>query len=851
MRLFEKRGIKGAISIFLVIITIPTFLFAAVLVDGSRLASARAMTQEAADLAAVSALAAYNVDLKEDYGLFAMEDSSKVEEIYRQSLQATLLASGFSDSQEYSDRLWEILKSSAGAGNPYQDKSFLNLYDFSIEDCTVTPAYSLAEWQVLENQMVEHAKFRGLFVMMNRLGWLKDLDAAQNEAANNKETAAVMQDKMEVDEENAAVDQALENLRTEVEKLKKLVEDIKTGQENYLEALKARMVKTRLENIETTEEVLTQETIALAALYETRKQSFKNLLSQLDEQADGVLDRAEQAREEVSSAVANLNEFKNSNSGKAGNSSVAELISEADRNIEDYNTYHKAQLEEFLQDSLLNQMKEDHELGDRFNLLAGKIEQAVDQYAQELAAQAQQQEEEQEEEDPPEEDEEGEGEEEEEAVYYFYYLDGIQRTEDLETAYAGLASQSYKPQVEQITRYFITQNIEAYLINPSVDAANHYQNTSSGGSKIDKETAKNMAPEQGSSQSSQERGEVPEAIYNSRPSKTFVSQGSQITEGSLFNEDGDLSKVNAIMEQGQQSDSMIQQVGEVVRDDVLSLSYIFGTFKTRMSTVDKFSASGMSQAEKNSFYMPEWRYAYDEGELDMRFSPKKENSTVLRGEVEYLIFGNRTDSANEDSVYAVIFAERLVNNMVAVYGVESIRSACHLAGAVASAATAGVVPEAVFYWLFMAAWATAETTMDMDLLVNGGYKIPMVKTSKNVLLNPGSGSTLDNLLSMNKTALLENYGRNGLFVCYEDYLLIMLLIGGREQRIMRTADLVEMNMRQKQSDFTMAGAYTYLKASTRLSTRYLFGSVMPFSEYYTAEGVADRMEFGNEIYLGY
>ena len=40
MKAFENRRIRGAISIFLVIITIPTMLFAAVLVDGSRMASA-------------------------------------------------------------------------------------------------------------------------------------------------------------------------------------------------------------------------------------------------------------------------------------------------------------------------------------------------------------------------------------------------------------------------------------------------------------------------------------------------------------------------------------------------------------------------------------------------------------------------------------------------------------------------------------------------------------------------------------------------------------------------------------------------------------------------------------------
>ena len=56
MELFRNRKLKGAISIFLVIITIPTMLFSAVLIDGSRMASAMAMAQEATDLAEASVL---------------------------------------------------------------------------------------------------------------------------------------------------------------------------------------------------------------------------------------------------------------------------------------------------------------------------------------------------------------------------------------------------------------------------------------------------------------------------------------------------------------------------------------------------------------------------------------------------------------------------------------------------------------------------------------------------------------------------------------------------------------------------------------------------------------------------
>lgn len=68
MKIFENRKTRGAISIFLVMILIPTMLLSAVLIDGSRLASARAMTQEAADLAALSVLSSYDLERRMSSG---------------------------------------------------------------------------------------------------------------------------------------------------------------------------------------------------------------------------------------------------------------------------------------------------------------------------------------------------------------------------------------------------------------------------------------------------------------------------------------------------------------------------------------------------------------------------------------------------------------------------------------------------------------------------------------------------------------------------------------------------------------------------------------------------------------
>ena len=83
--------------------------------------------------------------------------------------------------------------------------------------------------------------------------------------------------------------------------------------------------------------------------------------------------------------------------------------------------------------------------------------------------------------------------------------------------------------------------------------------------------------------------------------------------------------------------------------------------------------------------------------------------------------------------------------MIAMYTERDVvNQSCHAAAALASAATGGLVPEPVFFWIFLTAWATAETVIEMDYLIPGVYKIPPFKTNRTILLNkiptpPGHG----------------------------------------------------------------------------------------------------------------
>lgn len=858
MKLFRKKKVRGAVSIFLVIILLPVMLLSAVLIDGSRMASAVAMTQEAADLAAASALASYNQDLKDDFGLFAIKDNSKLESIYKESLAATLMASGLSDDEGYSEQIWEILKSYAGMENPYKGKSFLNLYDFSVDKCDVTPLYSLANKDVLESQMVEYAKFRGLYVMADRFNLLGELESLKKEAEEQEKASEVMEDKMSVDEANGRADKELAKLRDCIEELNCTVADIFEHKEpEYIEALKAEMEVIRVNHIDT-EESLSRDIIQKSGEYGQSRKQLQEELKNANSQAKGVKNSAISAKRELDRAINRLRRFQQENKDNDSNDVIKQLVEDAKR---DQDIYQKCmeKIETLLSEPILNKLANDNQLASDVGDLLEDINEAIHLYEEKLA--------EMEAEDEEEMDEEGEGgggEEGDEEItdYYFYYLNLTDSSTDVDEVVGGGSNKCYRNAVNKEIEYFKGKQWEGIIPAYSGEGQNAPDEAKK---KLTEDFVKEQSKKNGSTEDGQNpessRGEVDQGVYDVRPSKTFdaaaeaSSYGEQVSGDiqnlveevqqnraqDFYNREGDLSVSRDILKNGRHS--MISDMGEMARDDILCLSYLFGTFKTRLTGISKFSKEKMPQSEQDSFYMPKWRYAHEGGEVDMRFSPKKERKTVLRSEIEYLIYGNRTDQANEDAVYATIYGERLANNLLALYLEKNVvNPTCHAAAAAASAATLGVVPEIVFFWIFLTAWAVAETYLEMNFLISDGYRVPLIKTNKNVLLKeipePDEG-------------LVSNYGEDGVFVTYEDYLLILLVIKGEQKRIMRSADLIEMNMKLKQNDFAMSQAFTYLRAQSDMSIRYLFGSVQPFQGDYERNGVTGRMKFKNTIYQGY
>jgi hypothetical protein len=110
---------------------------AGILIDAARIVSGEAHVKRAVSSAARSLLADYCSDLKNQYGIFAInQDSGK-------NLDSL--------AKEYVEKNLSI---------GLKDLENVNLYNFKIESISITPIFNLTENQTVKNQILEYMKYR-------------------------------------------------------------------------------------------------------------------------------------------------------------------------------------------------------------------------------------------------------------------------------------------------------------------------------------------------------------------------------------------------------------------------------------------------------------------------------------------------------------------------------------------------------------------------------------------------------------------------------------------------------------------------------------------------------------------
>lgn len=155
MSFFNKT--KGAVSLFLAIIMLPTFAFAGVFVDISRVKIAEEVVLSSADLALNTVLSSYDSDLKDYFGLFASsQDTSDVVAAAKEYFKSCMVSVGVSTTEagEYADNIADAFMG---------DDDIRDMLQLSVEgDINITKAKNGAmdNPAMVKKGIVEFMKYR-------------------------------------------------------------------------------------------------------------------------------------------------------------------------------------------------------------------------------------------------------------------------------------------------------------------------------------------------------------------------------------------------------------------------------------------------------------------------------------------------------------------------------------------------------------------------------------------------------------------------------------------------------------------------------------------------------------------
>jgi hypothetical protein len=190
-------------------------------------------------------------------------------------------------------------------------------------------------------------------------------------------------------------------------------------------------------------------------------------------------------------------------------------------------------------------------------------------------------------------------------------------------------------------------------------------------------------------------------------------------------------------------------------------------------------------------------------------TPASGHTRFFQNETEYIIIGGRSDADNLKSVESRLRALRFALNEVFVHSNSELRAQANAVVAVL-VAIFPEIPASFFRELVYAAWVAAETENDLKLL-RAGEKVALVKNKGNWAVNASSvlglvfayfsaradgGSADIKDTAGNATGswgMLRPTDGDGF--SYGDYLRLFLFFTSRENKLLRSMDLIQINMK--------------------------------------------------------
>lgn len=770
----EVRSERGQVTVFLSIILLSVVALAGVLVDVSRIVTAETQVTRAVDSAARSVLAGYSSRLKDEYGLFALnrefenELKQDVESYIRKNLMIGKIGEGYADSK------------------------YVDLYDYRIEDISVTPIFNFTENKAVRDQILKYMKYRApkkvVEGIWDKLSAVKDL-CRMSEAYKKKINVDKILGKMDKAQQklkrnidgtvgdgryepfyickfnkngsrnNAAnkyadlvveyrsLSRALNGTETD-ESIRKRMRAVKNEMETIWRELRYNhteaFIKPNVEAEKNIKEIMRLGEEASKAIHDLEQymqnsfkesgltsKNFKTTVEKDIAELKALILDGKRAEEIISYAVKNSNALKTAASRL---DQIKSLYKASDEIMASKNSIIK-----LLNDGLANYnntIKYDYRKTQKAEPGTDPRAGAVEAAALKLSE---------------------------------------KREQDKDMKRAGIIIEDLPSRRKVESRNFDVE--DEVHIKPeeqlSIPAAKAYDGVEYGGdlSSLDKEM-------------------------------------------NFFNEDEKFSE-NALNFISSMEDILLKGLA-ALRDEIYINEYIMGMFKNSVTVLRD------GPVEKKDLYL--------------RGVDKSIRDTFFDGEVEYILHGNPSERINKTMTQAQVLLVRFGLNTLHVYSDSKKRELANGIAAAAAGWWTGGAGIPIIANLIMCGWGMGEAVIDLTDLMDG-KPVPLYKLAGDWKLDIGlserGGPKSDTRLSFT----------------YHDYLRLFLLLKNTETVINRMEDLIELNMQKTNMDFKMRDCYMYMRVEAVISMRYFF-MTQPFvpERRKTPDG---RHRFRVVVYQGY
>ncbi|MCR4624420.1 MAG: DUF5702 domain-containing protein [Lachnospiraceae bacterium] len=196
--------------------------------------------------------------------------------------------------------------------------------------------------------------------------------------------------------------------------------------------------------------------------------------------------------------------------------------------------------------------------------------------------------------------------------------------------------------------------------------------------------------------------------------------------------------------------------------------------------------------------------------------------TVLDYELEYILSGLETDKANLSAAATKIMLLRLAICTVYTMSNSKLRTQAEVFATSIVGFTGLPFLITIVKYLVLFLWAAAQSVIETAAIMRG-KKVPVIPNEKSFCLTLAELPSFASLIEEKA----DNFSESEIYLDYENYLLVLLLIQGKQTQAARTMDVIQENIRYKYNDdFLMSNAITGFSCDAEFEAPAVFSSLL-------------------------